>query len=130
VTTSTRSPNGAHDINASDRFENLLDERLADGPSIDSPTIIEQQELERFLSRHRNVRAYFHGNSNWNEFYDWTGPEHRAALAVFRVDSPMKGAVSAGDETRLSFHVASIDAATQSMTCVNVCGTSAPRVRR
>jgi hypothetical protein len=110
------NPNGAHDINAVDRFENLLDDRLADGPSIESPTIVEQRELERFLSRHRNVRAYFHGNSNWNEFYDWTGPDHHAALAVFRVDSPMKGAVSATDETRLSFQVASIDAATQSMT--------------
>jgi 3',5'-cyclic AMP phosphodiesterase CpdA len=110
------NPNGAHDINATDRFENLLADRLADGATIESPTIVEQREFERVLSRHRNVAAYFHGNSNWNEFYDWTGPLHLVKLPTFRVDSPMKGAVSADDETRLSFHVATIDMEAQAMT--------------
>jgi hypothetical protein len=110
------NPNGTHDINAADRFENLLADRLADGPTIESPTVAEQRELERFLERHRNVTAYFHGNSNWNEFYRWVGPGHTAALNVFRVDSPMKGAVSESDERRLSFQVATIDTATQQMT--------------
>jgi hypothetical protein len=110
------NPNGTHDINAADKFENLLSERLADGPTIEAPTLAEQRELERFLERHRNITAYFHGNSNWNEFYEWTGPNHAAALHVFRVDSPVKGAVSASDESRLSFQVASIDTATQTMT--------------
>ena len=103
------NPNGAHDINATDKFENLLAERLADGTTIEAPTLIEQQQLERFLERHRNITAYFHGNSNWNEFYDWTGPSHTLMLHTFRVDSPMKGAVSADDESRLSFQVATID---------------------
>ena len=110
------NPNGAHDINATDKFENLLAERLADGTTIESPTTIEQRDLERFLERHRNITAYFHGNSNWNEFYDWTGPSHTLLLHTFRVDSPMKGAVSADDETRLSFHVAEIEPSTRMLT--------------
>ena len=48
-------------------------------PTIDAPTVVEQRELERFLERHRNITAYFHGNSNWNEFYDWTGPAPHAS---------------------------------------------------
>jgi hypothetical protein len=78
--------------------------------------VAEQRDLERFLARHRNVTAYFHGNSNWNEFYDWHGPSHLVTMHTFRVDSPMKGAVSAGDETRLSFQVATIDTLTHDLT--------------
>ena len=110
------NPNGRHDINATDRFENLLDDRLADGTTIDAPTLVEQRDLERFLARHPNITAYFHGNSNWNEFYDWTGPDHLVRLHVFRVDSPMKGAVSGDDERRLSFHLATIDTAAHTLT--------------
>ena len=104
------NPNGSHDLNDHDRFENLLADVLEDGTTIDTPTIVEQRALEDFLARHPNVLAYFHGNSNYNEFYDWTGPSHRLRLHVFRVDSPMKGAQSATDESRLSFQVATIDA--------------------
>jgi hypothetical protein len=68
------------------------------------------------VRRHPNVSAYFHGNSNWNQFYDWTGPRHSIALHTFRVDSPMKGAVSANDETKLSFQVATIDMTSRTMT--------------
>jgi hypothetical protein len=110
------NPNGAHDINATDKFENLLADRLGDGATIESPTTIEQRDLERFLERHRNITAYFHGNSNWNEFYDWTGPSHTLMLHTFRVDSPMKGAVSADDETRLSFQLAEIEPSTKMLT--------------
>ena len=77
---------------------------------------MEQREFERFLTRHPNIRAYFHGNSNWNEFYDWSGPNHTAELHVFRVDSPIKGAVSADDESRLSFQVATIDTSSFMLT--------------
>lgn len=55
------------------------------------------------------VTAYFHGSSNWHQAYEWSGLQHHARLRVFRVDSPMKGAVSASDETRLSFEVVTID---------------------
>ncbi len=85
------NPNGVHDLNDHDRFENLLADVFADGPTIDGATIVEQRALEQFLAAHPNVAAYFHGNSNWNEFYEWTGPSHAVRLHTFRVDSPMKG---------------------------------------
>jgi len=111
-----RNPNGAHDVNATDRFENLLADQFADGTSIDVPPTIEARALEAFLHAHPNITAYFHGNSNWNQFYDWTGPGHTAVVHAFRVDSPMKGAVSAIDETRLSFQVVTIDTESRLMT--------------
>jgi hypothetical protein len=111
-----RNPNGAHDVNDLDKFENLLSDELADGRTTSASTEIEQAALEAFLERHANISAYFHGNSNWNQFYDWTGPDHRIALHTFRVDSPMKGKQSAEDETRLSFQVVTIDPAARLMT--------------
>ena len=76
----------------------------------------EQRDLERFLARHTNIVGWFHGNSNWNEFYTWRGPDRTARLNVFRVDSPMKGKLSAADERKLSFHVAALDPATRTLT--------------
>src|SRR5262249_53936360 len=90
-----RNPNPPHNINAVDQFENLLADTFEDGRSITAQSIAEQTALEAFLRRHPNVTAYFHGNSNWNEFYRWTGPNHTIALNVFRADSPMKGKLSA-----------------------------------
>jgi hypothetical protein len=110
------NPNGRHDLNDHDRFENLLADRLADGDTIETATTLEQQALESFLVRHPNVIAYFHGNSNWNEFYDWVGPTHRLRLHVFRVDSPLKGKESADEESRLSFQVATIDPTNRRLT--------------
>ncbi len=43
-------------------------------------------------------------------------PDGRAALHVFRADSPMKGAQSAADESRLSFHVSTIDGTARTLT--------------
>ena len=77
---------------------------------------IQRDVGRRGVMRHRNITAYFHGNSNWNEFYDWTGPSHALTLHTFRVDSPMKGAVSGDDETRLSFQVADIEPSTRMLT--------------
>jgi len=111
-----RNPNGAHDINATNMFENLLVDTLADGRAVSSSDTIEQSAFEAFVRRHPNVSAYFHGNSNWNQFYDWTGPSHSVILHTFRVDSPMKGAVSSKDETKLSFQVVTIDMASRTMT--------------
>jgi hypothetical protein len=111
-----RNPNGTHDVNATDMFENLLADELADGHAVSSPDTIEQTAFERFLRRHSNVTAYFHGNSNWNQFYDWTGPGHSVILHTFRVDSPMKGALSSRDEAKLSFQVITIDMTSRTMT--------------
>lgn len=110
------NPNGAHDVNETDQFENLLADRFPDGASTNLPSTKAQRELERFLGQHPNVTAYFHGNSNWQQAYEWSGPGRHARLHVFRVDSPMKGAVSADDERRLSFQLATIDVARRTMT--------------
>src|SRR5215471_425301 len=110
------NPNGAHDINRNDRFENLLSDTFADGKTVDVDDVAEQAAWEDFVRHHPNVTAYFHGNSNWNEFYVWSGPHHAAALHTFRVDSPMKGKFSESDERRLSYHVATIDTQTMTIT--------------
>ena len=110
------NPNGAHDLNTTDQFENLLSDVFVDGPGIDAPSVAEQSQLEAFLVAHPNVTAYFHGNSNWHQVYDWNGPGRQARVHVVRADSPMKGAVSAVDETRLSFEVVTIDRARGLMT--------------
>ena len=31
--------------------------------------------LEKFIYRHPEIKAYFHGDKNYNEFYSWTGAE-------------------------------------------------------
>jgi hypothetical protein len=110
------NPNGAHDINPTDQFENLLADTFADGRSIDVPSLKEQAEFEAFLGRHPNITAYFHGNSNWHQVYDWNGPNKTARLHTVRIDSPMKGAVSALDEKKLSFAVVTIDLAQRVMS--------------
>ncbi len=110
------NPIGAHDINAVDKFENLLVDQFADGALISTPSTQEQSQLERFIAAHPNITAYFHGNSNWNQFYDWTGPGGSIALHTFRVDSPMKGDMSGADERRLSFQLVTIDMASRRMT--------------
>ncbi|MBK8800499.1 MAG: metallophosphoesterase [Fibrobacteres bacterium] len=111
------NPNGAGTINATDKFENLLEEHLKDGAkTIDEEATIEMRGFAAFLKAHKNIRAYFHGNENANEFYVWKGPDNDVALPTFRVDSPMKGNVSAIDETKLSFQLISIDSASLVMT--------------
>jgi hypothetical protein len=110
------NPNGKHDVNSTDQFENLLTDTFADGPSTTAKSLVEQRQLEAFLARHRNITAYFHGNSNWNQFYDWIGPNGSVVLHTFRADSPMKGDASAADERKLSFQVVTIDTASRMMT--------------
>jgi len=112
------SPNSSN-INAVDRFENLLSECYKDGTTANTDggtTIIEQQGWISFLKKHPNIKAYFHGNSNWNQYYVYTGLCNEVALNTFRVDSPMKGKYSSKDETKLSFQVISIDTNSLIMT--------------
>jgi hypothetical protein len=117
------NPNGNHDINSTDKFENLLEERYKDlrdnGGSHDAKPQkdgIEQGGFVAFLKAHPNIKAYFHGHNNWNQFYTYKGPGQDIALPTFRVDSPMKGRISSKDETKLSFQLISIDTATRKMT--------------
>lgn len=102
------NPNGEHDINQIDKFQNLL---------ADTATVVNikcrpednWRQLEHFLKAHPCIKAYFHGDKNYNEFYTWHGVDSTISLPVFRVDSPMKGEYSATDERLLSFIVVTID---------------------
>jgi hypothetical protein len=116
------NPNPPYDINAKDKFENLLVDTFADAMTVNDASgapvrpVLEQRDFVRFLKEYRNIVAYFHGNDNANEFYTWSGPDKDISLSVFRVDSPMKGNVSAKDESKLSFHVVSIESSAKRMT--------------
>jgi Calcineurin-like phosphoesterase len=104
-------------INKIDKFENLLAEHMKDAKKTATDTpFIEMQGLADFLKLHTNIKAYFHGNSNKNEFYTWTGPAKDVSLPTFRVDSPMKGDLSATNQDTLSFQLISLDSASQTMT--------------
>lgn len=116
------NPNGTRDINATDKFENLLSDIFADAPTINDlsgnpvRSVIEEQAFANWLKTHKNIVAYFHGNDNAFEAYTYYGPANDITLPVFRVDSPMKGNVSASDPTKLSYSVITIDAAVRNMT--------------
>jgi hypothetical protein len=110
------NPNGQHTINNTDKFENLLPETFKSGKSIKDTALYEEKGLAAFLKHHPEIKAYFHGHNNWNEFYDWQSPDKDFSIPCFRVDSPMKGRKSAKDETQLSFQLISIDTRTKTMT--------------
>ncbi|MDQ2721003.1 MAG: metallophosphoesterase [Bacteroidota bacterium] len=106
------NPDKTSGINAKDKFENLLDEVYKDGTTAVADggnTDIEQQGWVSFLKKHPNIKAYFHGNSNYNEYYQYKGPDNNISLNTFRVDSPMKGKYSSKDETKLSFQLITIN---------------------
>jgi predicted MPP superfamily phosphohydrolase len=109
------NPNGDHGLSRADKFENLLGQ-VASEAGVQEPSLREQRELEAFLRAHRNIVACFHGHANWNEFYDWKGPDGTLALPVFRVDSPVKGRDSARDERKLSFQLVVADLTARRMT--------------
>ena len=112
------NPAPPHNMTKENKFENLTAEYYKEGLTAkgdDGVTDIEQRGWVKFLKAHPNIKAYFHGNSNWNEFYIYKGPDNDVALSVFRVDSPMKGKYSAKDETKLSFQLITIDPVTLNM---------------
>ena len=113
------NPGGKHDMNKTDQYENLLSDPFTD-------MVTERRSLEAFLLKHPNITAYFHGHNNWNQFYDWTGPDHAFALHTFRVDSPMKGRFSGADEKKLSYQIATIDTAARTMTVREVLWNANP----
>ena len=69
------NPNGIHDINATDKFENMVEETCKDGLTVSAASTIEQRGFANWVKAHSNVRAYFHGNSNANEYYLYKGPD-------------------------------------------------------
>jgi hypothetical protein len=113
------NPIPPYNMTAANKFENLTAEHYKEGTVAakdDGATDIEQRGWVVFLKAHPNIKAYFHGNSNWNEFYVYKGPDHDVALNTFRVDSPMKGEYSSKDETKLSFQLISLDPVKQKLT--------------
>ena len=128
------NPNGSHDINSKDQFENQLPESFKDGLTITSPDTIEVRGLCNWLKNHRNVVGYFNGHTNYTEFYTFKGLDNDLSLNVYRVDSPMKGAASASDETKLAFNLIQIDTKTMTITAreclwdTNPSNTNAPIV--
>ena len=113
------NPLPPYNMTEENKFQNLTEEHYKEGTvaaADDGATQIEQRGFVKFLKLHPNIRAYFHGNSNWNEFYTYRGPDNDANLNVFRVDSPIKGKYSAKDETLLSFQFISIDPVSQNLT--------------
>ena len=111
------NPNGTQNINATDKFENLLSEVFKDGAkNINVTATIEQKGFTDFLKVHPNIKAFFHGHNNYNQYYVWQGPDIDISLNCYRADSPMKGSVSASDETKLSFQFVTVDTTTKNMT--------------
>jgi hypothetical protein len=90
-------------------YENEIDEQYKGMLAL-------QREMAAFLKIHSNIKAYFHGHTNYNEYYTLVGPDGDLNVKVFRVDSPMKGEYSNADETKLSFQVIAINGATQTLT--------------
>jgi hypothetical protein len=122
------NPNGTHAINSTDKFENLVlgeNGGFATATTITGSSAPEQAAFATWLKGHKNVVAYFHGNSNWNQFYTFTGPNNDIGLPTFRVDSPMKGEASktdltnpgsTADPSKLSFQIITIDPNAKQMT--------------
>jgi hypothetical protein len=122
------NPLAPHLMSNQNKFENLTEEQYKEGTMVtdEASTDMEQRGWVSFLKAHANIKAYFHGNSNWNEFYTYRGPDHDVNLNVYRVDSPMKGKYSAKDETLLSFQLISIDQQTQQLTVRECLWNTAP----
>ena len=110
------NPNGIHDINEEDKFENLVPERYKDGKEVKGATTIEQNAFVAFVKKHANIKVYFHGHENFTEFYTYQGPNKNIMLQCVRTDSPMKGRVSAKDESKLAFELVSINSNSGLMT--------------
>ena len=104
------NPAVPHDMTKQNKFENLVAEYYKEGyATVKGQTDLEQRGWVTFIKAHPNIKAYFHGNTNFNEFYTYKGPDKDVSLPIFRVDSPMKGEISSKDETKLSFQLISID---------------------
>lgn len=102
------NPNGKHTINSVDKFQNLLADTCL-VTDVKKKATKNWEKLEQFIHSHSMIKAYFHGDKNYNEFYTWNGVNGTIDLPVFRVDSPMKGEYSSADERLLSFIVVTMD---------------------
>jgi len=111
-----KNPNGKHDINNVDLFDNVLDEEFKDGTTAKVDATIEQRAFASFLKKHPNIKLYLHGHVHKSQFETWTGPDNDVSLISIGADSPMKGLESAADETKLSFAFCTLDPKTMKIT--------------
>lgn len=110
------NPNGSHDINANDKFENLVQEVYKDSDSVKGNTLIEQRAFAQFLKEHNNIKVYFHGHKTYTEFYNWQGPDKDINLPCIRSDSPIHGFLSDDDETKLAYDIVSVNTKSKTLT--------------
>lgn len=102
------NPNPPHDINGKDRFENLLSDTCEVNHFKGIPSLAFQNLIAYFRSN-PDIKGYFHGHNNYNEFYDFKDNDGTPVIPCFRVDAPVKTAYLDTDETQLSFMLISID---------------------
>jgi hypothetical protein len=78
-------------------------------------TTAARDELVAWLGKHPQIKAYFAGHNNVckSTAIPTSGGNH---LQEFRIDSPMKGHVSASDERMLSFNVCTFDSTARTLT--------------
>lgn len=106
------NPNGTHTINNTDKFDNVLDEVYKDAKvstGATAVTNIEQRGMVAFLKQHPNIKAWLHGHVHESRFYTYTGVDNDVQIQSVSIDSPMKGLVSAADETKLCYDFATLD---------------------
>lgn len=108
------NPRAGHPILAADGFQNVIPDVCEE--RVDEVPIREYAAAERFLLANGEIKAWFHGHENYNEFYRWHGVDGKVDMPVFRVDSPMKGEYSSDDESLLSFQMVSISPQARQMT--------------
>jgi predicted MPP superfamily phosphohydrolase len=116
VNTHFTNPNGTHSINETDKFINVVDEKFKSGKTIASAPIIEQRAFSTFLKQHPNIKAYLHGHIHESKFYTYTGADKDVQINAVSSDSPMKGATSGADESRVTFNFAILDPGTMTLT--------------
>ena len=93
-----------------------MEEHFKDGKTTTSASTVEQRNFVSFLKQHTNIKAYLHGLAHESKLYVYNGPDNDIALNTVGADSPMKGVVSAADETKLTFQFCVIDPKTMMMT--------------
>ena len=129
VDTSLLTPNPDTGPFTSKTYQCVVSDKVDPSEVGSTGTSVEQLAMTTWIKTHPNIVAYFHGHTNFNEMYTYTGPNNDIALNCFRLDSPMKGQLSAAaplptataawqqDPTSLlSFQIASINNATMQMT--------------
>jgi hypothetical protein len=110
------NPNGTHNINKDDKFENIVSEQLIGGAKSDDKSSKNERAMANFVKLHPEIKAYFHGNLSMPDLKVWMGPDYDFMLPTFSVDSPVKGEKSGKDETLVSFQVATVDLDTKQIT--------------